>query len=188
MLDTHRDFFQTNFVDSVRPERALFRATANISVSRGETNAPEGTWVDPWQDEFIATVLGWMVTAGFSDWRTAFDWIIGGTIARTSQTSGWIRAHAVPFRMILRATATSPFATSWAEAWALQVSINKAVYTDPNTYATADMAWFAYTRGALVYAAKLGTPGAAEGLAWATGQLKAKNWNTAYKWRLGSGL
>lgn len=187
-LATTRGWFEDNFVESFRPERAVFRATANINASRGETNAPEGTWVDPWQDEFIANVLGWMVSMGLSEWRTSFDWIIGGTIARSSTTSGWIRAHATPFRMILRATKTSPFANSWAEAWALQQSINKATYTDPNTYAVADMAYFAYTRGALVYAEKLGTPGAAENLAWATAQLKARKWNTAYKWRLGTGL
>lgn len=187
-LETTRGWFEDNFVESFRPERAVFRATASIASSRGETNAPEGTWVDPWQDEFIANVLGWMVSMGFSEWRTSFDWIIGGTIARTGTTSGWIRAHATPFRMILRATKTSPFANSWSEAWTLQQSIAKATYTDPNTFALADMASFAFTRGALVYAEKLGTPGAAENLAWATAQLKAKKWNTAYKWRLGTGL
>ncbi len=187
-LATTRDWFQSNFVESIRPERALFRATANIDTSRGETNAPEGAWVDPWQDEFVAAVIGWMVTMGFNDWRTAFDWIIGGTIARTSTTSGWIRAYATPYRMILRATKTSPFATSWSEAWALEQSVAKAVYTDPNAWATTDLTYLAYTRGALFYAAKLGTPGAAESLAWATSQLKSRGWNTAFKWRLGTGL
>ncbi len=187
-LATTRDWFENNYVESIRPERALFRATANIDTSRGETNAPEGTWVDPWQDEFVAAVLGWMVTMGFSEWRTSFDWIIGGTIARTSTTSGWVRAHATPYRMILRATKTSPFANSWAEAWALEQSLAKAVFTDPNAWAPNDLTYLAYTRGALFYGVKLGTPGAAESLAWATAQLKSRGWNTAFKWRLGTGL
>lgn len=186
-LATHRNWFQDNFVNSIRPERLVFRATAPIESTRGETNAPEGTWVDPWQDEFVATVLGWMVAMGFSDWRTAFDWIIGGTIARTSQTSGWIRAHATPYRLILRATKTSPFAASWAEAWVLEQSIAKLTYTDPNKY-SGDFNYLSYSRGSLVYAAKFGTPGATENLAWSTNQLKARGWNTAYKWRLGTGL
>jgi hypothetical protein len=188
-LATVRDHFETEFVESIRPERALFRATANIDASRNEgTSAPEGTWVDPWQDEFVATIIGWVVTMGFSEWRTAFDWIIGGTMGRTSAFSGWIRAHAAPYRMILRPTKLSPMANSWAEAWNLQATIRKAVYTDPNTWVESDMTMLAYARGSLVYAVKLGTPGAAENLAWATGQLKAKNWKTAYKWRLGAGL
>jgi hypothetical protein len=187
-LSTTRGWFEDNYVESFRPERALFRATANIDVGRGETGAPEGTWVDPWQDEFVAAVLGWVVTMGFSDWRTAFDWSIGGTVARTSTTSGWVRAFSTPYRMILRATKTSPFANSWSEAWALQQSVGKAVAADPNTWATDDMASLTFTRGALFYAVKLGTPGATENLAWATAQLKTRKWNTAYKWRLGLGL
>lgn len=187
-LSTTRVWFEDNYVESNRPERALFRATANIETTRGEANAPEGTWVDPWQDEFVATVIGWMVTMGFSDWRTSFDWIIGGTIARTTPASGWIRAFSTPYRMILRATKTSPFATSWSEAWGLQQSIAKAVASNVDNYATSDMTYLTYTRGALVYAAKLGTPGAANSLAWATSQLKARGWKTANKWRLGTGL
>ncbi len=187
-LAAHRDYFVTNYVNSIRPERLVFRATAPIDSARGETNAPEGTWVDPWQDEFVATVLGWMVAMGFSDWRASFDWIIGGTVARTSQTSGWIRAHATPYRLILRATKTSPLATSWIEAWPLQQSIGKLTYTDPDKWGTNDLTYLTYTRGALVYAVKFGTPGASENLTWATNQLKSRGWNTSPKWRLGTGL
>ncbi|MGE4064057.1 MAG: hypothetical protein AB7E79_11885 [Rhodospirillaceae bacterium] len=183
-----REHFENEYVESISPERMVFRACNNLAWARGETTAPEGSWVDPWQDEFIAAVLGYIVSMGFNEWRTAFDWIIGGTMARTSVASGWIRAHSTPYRLIVRASRTSPFATSWAEAWSLQQSINKATYTDPNTWVTSDMTYLTYTRGALFYAAKLGTPGAAENLAWATSQLKAKNWNTAHKWRLGTGL
>jgi hypothetical protein len=187
-LSSTRVWFENNYVNSIRPERALFRATAAIDSARNEPEAPEGTWVDPWQDEFVATVLGWMVTMGFSEWRTSFDWLIGGAIARTSTTSGWVRAHATPYRLILRATKTSPFATSWAEAWALEQSVAKLTYTDANTWVANDMTYLTYTRGALFYASKLGTPGAAESLSWATSQLKTRGWNTAYKWRLGAGL
>jgi hypothetical protein len=125
---------------------------------------------------------------GFSEWRTSFDWIIGGTIARTGTTSGWVRAYATPYRLILRASKTSPFANNWAEAWVLEQSVAKATYTDPNSWVGNDLTYLAYTRGALVYAVKLGTPGAAENLTWATNQIKSKGWNTAHKWRLGSGL
>lgn len=97
---------------------------------------------------------------GFTDWRTAFDWIIGGTVARTSAGSGWVRAHSTPYRMILRASKNAPFAISWAEAWRLEQSVAKATYDDPNSWATNDLTYLAYSRGALFYAVKLGTPGA----------------------------
>lgn len=187
-LTVTRQWFEANYVNSARPERARFRVTGSIDNARGETKAPEGTWADPWQDEFVATIFGWVVSMGFTEWRTAFDWIIGGTIARTSATSGWVRAHATPYRMILRASKTSPMAESWAAAWSLTHSIAGLTFTDPNTWVTSDMNYLAYSRGALVYAAKLGTPGAAANLTWATGQLKARGFKTAAKWRLGTGL
>jgi hypothetical protein len=141
-----------------------------------------------WQDEFVACILGWGVLMGFRDWQTAFDWKIGSTIARTSDATGWIRAQATPYRTILRASATSPFVQSWAEGYQLTQQINGITYTDPDTWYPTDMTYLAYTRGALVYAVALGTPGADPCLAWATGQLTAKHWNTDYKWRLGTGL
>ena len=187
-LSETRQWFETNYVNSGRPERQTFRATGAIDNSRGEAKAPEGTWVDPWQDEFLSTILGWVVSMGFTDWRPAFMWSIGGTIARTSPGRGWVRAYATPYRMILRSSKNAPVVGSWAEAWQLTKSVTGMGAGDPNVWAEDDMTYLAYTRGALVYADKLGVPEAAEALAWATGQLKAKKWNVAAKWRLGAGL
>jgi hypothetical protein len=184
-LAAHRQYFEANYVESSDPVRSLFRATGNIANGRDEgATAPGGTWVDPWQDEFTGAVLGWMLAMGFSDWRTSFDWKIGGTIARLCGTSGWVRAQGVPYRMILRATSTSPIAGTWAEAWQLTRDIAGLVVTDPETWAPYDMTYLTYARGALVYAARLGTPGASDCLSWASAQLANRPWNTAHKWRL----
>jgi hypothetical protein len=186
-LADHREYFEAHYVNSISPVCSVFRATGNIYAARDEgVRAPAGTWVDPWQDEFLASVLGWINTMGFSDWRMSFDWIIGGTIARTNGVSGWMRAQAVPYRMILRATNTSPFAQTWGEAWQLTKDITGATVIDPNTWYEYDMAYLAYARGSLVFAARLGAPGAAECLAWANGQILSRNWNTAHKWRIGA--
>lgn len=184
-LSQMRQWFESNYVYSPRPERQIFRAAGAIDVARGEEGAPEGTWVDPWQDEFLANVIGWVVFMGFGDWRPAFSWAVGGTIARTTPATGWVRAYATPYRMILRANKNAPIVTSWAEAWRLTQTIGKKTYADPNKWVEDDMTYLTYTRGALVYAAKLGIPGAAEPLAWATAQLKARNWNVPAKWRMG---
>jgi hypothetical protein len=182
-LTKHRQWFDANYIYSADPVRQLFRAAADIDNSRDEPMAPGGTWVDPWQDEFLATILGWVVYMGFSDWRPAFMWAIGGTLARTSQNHGWVRAYSTPYRMILRPSKSAPVATSWAEAWELTKTVTQKTYTDPNTWVEDDMTYLTYTRGALVYADKLGVPEAKEALAWATSQLKARNWNVAAKWR-----
>ncbi|MGE4063798.1 MAG: hypothetical protein AB7E79_10575 [Rhodospirillaceae bacterium] len=184
-LTKHRQWFETNYVNNPSPERQVFRACGDINNSRDEPLAPGGTWVDPWQDEFLAAVLGWVIYMGFSDWRPAFNWAIGGTIARSSQTRGWVRAFATPYRMILRETKTAPIASNWAQAWELTRRLTQKTVADPNTWAESDMTYLTYTRGALVYADLLGVPEAKEALAWATQELKKKNWNVAAKWRMG---
>ncbi len=187
-LTQMRQWFETNYVYSPRPERQIFRSAGTLDDGRGETLAPEGTWVDPWQDEFLATVLGWVVYMGFSDWKPAFLWSVGGTIARTNGVSGWVRAHATPYRMILRRAKTAPVATSWAEAWELTKSVAQKSYADANTWVDSDMTYLTYSRGALAYAVNLGVVAAAEPLRWTTEQLKNRGWKLAAKWRLGSEL
>jgi hypothetical protein len=132
--------------------------------------------------------LGWVVAMGFNDWQTAFNWKIGSTLARASTTSGWVRAWETPYRMILRASATAPLAANWSDAWALTQSIAVLPVANPDTWATNDLTYLAYSRGALAYAAKNGAVGASDGVAWATGQIAAQGWKTDYKWRIGPGL
>jgi hypothetical protein len=188
-LTDYRQYFETNYVNSSQPERARFRVTTNIDNSRDEgPTAPAGTWTAPWEEDFIATVMGWVVAMGFTEWQAAYQWKFSSTFARTSGTSGWVRAQSTPYRMILRATATAPVANSWADVWNLTKQITQITYTDANTWAPTDMTYLTYTRGALVYVDQLKEWNVAENLAWATAQLRAKNWNTAYKWRLGKGL
>jgi hypothetical protein len=188
-LGEYRRFFEADYVNSQSPERAIFRATREIANSADEgPTAPKATWVDPWGDEFVAVILGWVVAMGFTEWQKSFDWKISSTIARTNRTSGWKRAHATPYRLILRETATAPFANNWTAAWNLTQRIGKLTYSDPNTWVPSDMTYLGYTRGALVYIDKLKTWDVAENLSWATAQLNARKWPIPYKWRLGKGL
>ncbi len=187
-LDVTRQWFEQNYVFSNRPERQRFHVVGAIDSGRGEPGAPEGTWVDPWQDEFLATILGWVISMGFSDWKPAFQWAIRSTIDRTNGASGWARAYATPYRIILRRSKDAPIVQSWSEAWQLTKSMTGKTVSDPNTWAEDDMTYLTYTRGALVYASKLGMVEANAPLAWATQQLKARKWNVAAKWRFGTGL
>jgi hypothetical protein len=187
MLDMHRAYFETVRVDSASLFQTLFRATDNIASRPADGKFPAATWCQPWQAEFLASVLGWLVSMGLTDWRMSFDWLIGGTVARTNGTSGWPRAQATPYEMMLRPSSTAPITQSWADAWSLNQDVVGLTYADSNTWVTPDMTYLTYTRGALVYAAQLGTP-LDDNLAWATKQLNAGRWATAYKWRLGSGV
>ena len=184
MLTTTRAFFEANYVNSTKPERARFRATGNMEATRDEVGAPAGTWVDPWQDEFVSTVLGWIVTMGFTEWRTSFDWVVGGAIARSSGRSGWARAYASPYRMIVKQSATSPVAGSWAEAWATTKSVENITTTDTEKWASSDLTYLGYLRGALTYAQRLNTADVTEALKWSEAQFAAYKWTVDFKWRL----
>jgi hypothetical protein len=188
-LNDTRAYFEAEYVNSTRPERARFRVTTNIDNSRDEgPTAPKGTWTGPWEEEFVTTILGWVVAMGFTEWRRSLEWKMQSTIARASATSGWRRAYATPYRMIVRASATAAVVNSWAECWSLTQRTCKLAFSDPNTWVEDDMAYLAYTRGALVYIDKLKLWNVSENLNWATQQLRARKWATAYKWRLGDGL
>jgi hypothetical protein len=189
-LTTWRTFFETYYVNATREERSIFRCCTPIDSSSDQgPTAPAGCWVSMWEDEFCASVLGWVVKMGFTDWQNSFNWKIGSTIARTNGTSGWPRGQATPYRTILRQTATSPFAQTWSAAWTLTQSITGAqLGTNPDTWFPSDMTYLTYTHGALVYANTLGTPTASASLSWATQQLVNKTWRSDYKWRLGTGM
>jgi len=184
MLATTRQFFEADYVNSSRPERARFRATGNMDASREEPGAPAGTWVDPWQDEFVSTVLGWIVSMGFTEWRTSFDWVVGGSIARSSGKSGWARSYASPYRMIVKASVKSPVVATWAEAWRITKLVENITATDTEKWAVSDLTYLTYLRGALTYAQRLNTANVSEAIAWADAQIASYKWNVDYKWRL----
>jgi hypothetical protein len=189
MLDSWRGLLETYYVNSSDPLRSVFRSTEsmNSAPDQGPTS-PGGCWIAQWQEEFFVAVAGWARTMGFTEWQTVFDWKIGSTIARSTPSSGWVRAWECPYRTILRPTSTSPTVTTWADGWALTQSTCLLTYSDADTWQPADMTYLGYSRGAMVYAAQFGTPGATTSLSWATGQLVTKGWVADYKWRIGSGL
>ena len=109
--------------------------------------------------------------------------------ARTGTSSGWVRAYATPYRVILRPERTASLVRSWSEAWSLTQSVTGIPsVADPNKWVDPDMTYLAYTRSALAIAQSIGTIGVDENLTWATAQLRNAGWRTAYKWRIGTGL
>jgi hypothetical protein len=189
-LSDNRAFLEASYVNNPSPVTAMFRSTSDINAGRDEgAAAPHGTWIDPWQDEFVGAVIGWVIRMGFNDWQTAYDWKLGTTLARTGTSSGWCRAHATPYRIILRTDATAPYVSTWSEAWAMTQQIRGIpTVTDPNTWVDSDMTYLAYSRGVLAIAQTLDRPAATDRLTWATQQLRNRGWRTDYKWRLGTGL
>lgn len=196
-LDEYRTMFEDKYVNNTTQlVRSLFRACGSIDNSRDEgVNAPGGSWVDPWQDEFVASILGWMVYSGMEEWRKSFDWIIAGTKARTNGVSGWNRAYSTPYRMLLRRTpitrdaagnVTTPTVGSWSDAWVLTSKIDPAIQAvkDPTTW-VGDANYFSYTYGALQLANLIYPDSVTENLVWLSVQKVKRNFTIPEKWQIG---
>jgi len=181
-LDRTRTWFEKEYVDNPEPLRRVFRATDNLAYARDEPQAPGGTWISPWQHEFVAAAMGWVVLMGFEQWRRAFIWQVEGTLARTSGGSGWNRAYPSPYRLIVKKEKSGPTAETWAEAWRLTRA--RAELRETTDLADGDPMSAIFTRGALAMAVRLGVKEAHEPLRWLTQELQSKGAAIPYKWRL----
>ena len=184
-LSRTRAWFDENYVKSRDPVRAVFRSSDNPGSNRADgAAAPEGTWIPPWQEEFLATVLGWMVMMGFEDWRPAFKWKIASTIARTDGKSGWQRSHSTPYRLVIRPDKAAPYVKNWSEAWQLTSTLAEWPPSDADEIQGNDLTYYTYTRGALVMALSLGVQEARPCLTWLEDQLRRRNATIPYRWRI----
>lgn len=182
-LDRTRAWFEKTYVSSPDPLHAVFRATDNPQHARDEApKAPGGTWIAPWQHEFLVAVLGWLVLMGLEEWRESLVWALGGTLARTSGKTGWSRSRPSPYRLILKPDKNSPVERSWDDAWRL--SRDRARWNDADDLVEPDPTYSIYTRGALALAVRAGIKDAEAPLAWMTDQLRKQGVTVPYKWRL----
>jgi hypothetical protein len=180
-LDNNRRWFEETFVRGPNPLFSVFRVATSFGGSRDDGPLKIGTYYAPWEEDMLAFILGWAVLMGFESWRPIFSWKIGSTIARTNGKSGWVRAHASPYRIVLRKSATDPIATSWADAWKINVELQKFSSADPDRWPEKDITYLGYARGALALAARLGIAGARDCFIWADEQARSHG-QLPYKW------
>jgi hypothetical protein len=181
LLDNNRSWFEESFVRNPAPVHSVFRVATQFGGSRDDGPFGVGTYYAPWEEDMLAFILGWAVLMGFDNWRTIFSWKIGSTIARSNGKSGWIRAVAAPYRIALRRSKDAPIVGSWAEAWTLNVDLQKFQVANPDRWVDNDITYLGYARGALALAARLGIPGARECFIWADEQARSHG-QLPYKW------
>jgi hypothetical protein len=182
-LDTWRDHMMKRYAANPSPECSVFKALEDPRNTRDEPKAPGGTHIPVWQTEFSNAVVGWMVLMGFEDWKPFFVWQVGSTIARTNGRSGWRRAHATPYRLIIRPDSTSAFFTTWSQAWELTAKLWGWEQDDPDKIIDEDLTYYTYSRASLALAKRLAVPEADVCLDWLDGQLRARNHTINFKWR-----
>jgi hypothetical protein len=159
----------------------MFRAAPKYEMDERDAAIRGALIISPWSDEFLAFILGWMVLMGFDGWRNIFAWKVNMTIARTDGKSGWVRAYATPYRLVIRRSQSTPWPRSWAEAWALNAELQDFKVTDPNRWSQPTPIYLGYTRGVLALAKRLGIPDAAECFNWANEE-QARLRQISYKW------
>jgi hypothetical protein len=118
-----------------------------------------------WQQDFLGTVLGWMVFTGqFPDWRPHYEWHIRQAIDRTNGKSGYPRSRAVSYY----------FKTTDVRDMASLARVNNLVEAPGGRFSDNDSksAYAQYLRGNLKVAVLNGIPGAAESLAYVDSQVR----------------
>jgi hypothetical protein len=76
----------------------------------------EGLGIAPWQDDFFTAAVGHAAELGFSGAKTLLSWKAKAPVLRMSDPGiCWI--DAALYSMNIRASRTTPFYTSMAEAW-----------------------------------------------------------------------
>jgi hypothetical protein len=189
LLGKQHDWMTTAYVNSTAsPTTTVFRTNEENFGSRPDGPLDAGTQTSPWQDEFEAFILGWLVLMGHSDWAPIHRWKIGSSIARTDGKSGWNRGNCTPYRMALRAHEDAPWARSWAEAWDLNVTLQHWQVPDPDhleLVKAGQITYPSYTRGALALAARLGVAEAKPCFEWIDQEIRSHlhgNFALDYKW------
>ena len=149
MLEDNRRFFHRQYVEDAKPPSKVFRA------------ATRQDQVAAWQEVYLALALGMAVSLGYPEWREAYEWKIGSTIALTNGKSGWPRQWSTPYYYKPGKGANGRPCESWSELWAAYKAdrANHVVEPFPNQTSWAQnnsFGYVIYTRAALALAAALG--------------------------------
>lgn len=170
-LDAERDWLLATFVNSSDPEFTRFNLLISGLNSNPETPIPGSTYFAPWEQDFCAFILGWVVNMGFTDWVPIHDYSLKNNLARTAGTSGWPKAIPSPYRLQIKQTAGSDWVADWPAAWALRMVVSGD--TDPVTIPPGNQTFPAYARGVLAMAAHIGNTDAAAAYDWLDSSLRA---------------
>lgn len=162
LMDGNRDYVSTNFATNQGDPYHSLSIMENADGAREEPPCPAETVISPWMEDFEAAILGHVIELGFEDWRPIYQWFMQNLVARCSPDSGWPPFHFTSYRFPVRLAADQPYATSWADAWAINLQIGYLPEpADPNTWGpTTDLSYPSYAGAALAQAKRQGIQGA----------------------------
>ncbi len=189
VLDDNRTYFTRTYINQTARSSTVFHAATKLSA------------IAPWQEDFLACMLGWGVLMGFEEWRPAFLWKLQATLARTNGKSGWPRQFCSPYYYLIGKDLQDPVTEptgippnvwfkDWAEAWKVFRSSRDSNVVEPFS---DDVSWqegnmtpdyLVYTRGVLALAASLGVTEADEPYQFVNGMTIRRRYMTN-RWAIG---
>jgi hypothetical protein len=145
---------------------------------------PGGAMNAGWMNSMLGFILSWGVTLGYREWRDAYEWFMGGTIAQCNGHSGWSRQWPVPYHwypvrtwrahvtehLFQDSTIDKETCTDWSDAWSFFKSEEKIDDSGWDGHSIMETfkgpAYFLYLQASLRMAARLEVPNAQECSKW----------------------
>ena len=131
LLGKQHDWMIAAFVNNTAsPTATVFRTNEETFGSRDDGAMQAGTITAPWQDEFEAFILGWVVQMGHADWEPySAGRSAQGLHGPTARAGGCGRC--TPYRMVPRAPQLA-LGAILERGWQLNETRQDRQFADPN--------------------------------------------------------
>jgi len=127
-LTKFRDYLHVRVANTTDPWCYVFHAMPDYGQATLRDPGKSGDHV--WQHAMISLVVGWLVSAGRSEWRPIAEWSIRSEVDRASATSGYMRSHPSPYHIRMRNASVL--------ASAMSASDKSLVLQYPDTFAPGE--------------------------------------------------
>jgi hypothetical protein len=179
-----RDYWRRCLADNLTLARLYMQSPARVHrIFRAFTVSSK---IYPWQNSYVAVVLGTGVWMGYTEWRDFYYWFCNGITQMCDGKSGWnqewptpykyypIRPHRDALHLVPDRSRDGQTAASWGEMWAWFKEDNKldsALNGGPFMPKLHGPAYLLYLRGCLALMTHLGVPGAKKYYDYIAGQV-----------------
>ncbi|RSZ59125.1 hypothetical protein HF313_24815 [Massilia atriviolacea] len=126
VVNNNVDWYNTTYVTGNSNQLGFLDNSGFATVAY---NGPGGlrTGMAPWQDDFFTSAVGHAVELGFSNAKPLLDWKSRFPVGRMT-APGYCWIDGAVYALSVRATETSPYFTTFAQAW--QATMRAADNTD----------------------------------------------------------
>ncbi|ATQ78944.1 hypothetical protein CR152_17235 [Massilia violaceinigra] len=126
IVDNNVDWYTATYVTGNSNQLGFLDNSGGSAVVYGGPGGPK-TGMAPWQDDFFTSSVGQAYELGFTKSKTLLDWKARFPVGRMT-APGYCWVDGAEYALSVRATATSPYFTTFGQAW--QATVRAADNTD----------------------------------------------------------